>query len=415
MRNHRILISRSELGSVANLLDRVSFEAGSEPLRWFVADVTDDVVIVEATTHEQSPSDRVVLKDDWIPTGRSIVVNIVPTGIGCAVGGFAGDAAPATALLAATGDLLVTNPNAVNASNFVHLSPNTLYTEGYMIDQWLRGLLSLYRPSGNRVGVIIEQCEPDVFSNILQIVEVARGVYGVDIIGYTVTDGPIGTTCVLNTSGAYVGTVREPDELLRATERLMSRGANAIAVTSQIRGFERERYLAHFKGAAPNPVGGAEAIVSHLVVRAFRVPCAHAPIVNYRDFQLGDLEIDPRSAGELASETGLACVLIGLRQAPQIRPEWGCEPLARADVRAVVAPATAMGGIAVLAAASLGVPVIAVEENYSVLKVTAEALGMTGVLEAASYPEAAGLLLALRHGISIDGLRRPLYPVERFR
>jgi hypothetical protein len=72
----------------------------------------------------------------------------------------------------------------------------------------------------------------------------------------------------------------------------------------------------------------------------------------------------------------------------------------------VVAPAAALGGEAVLACAERGVPVIAVQ-NPCLLQVSAVALGLE-VLPAASYAEAAGLVLALREGIDPVALQRPL-------
>ena len=51
--------------------------------------------------------------------------------------------------------------------------------------------------------------------------------------------------------------------------------------------------------------------------------------------------------------------------------------------------------------------------NASVLQVTAEALGISSsVLPASSYAEAAGLVLALREGVSSAALQRPLNALE---
>lgn len=79
-------------------------------------------------------------------------------------------------------------------------------------------------------------------------------------------------------------------------------------------------------------------------------------------------------------------------------------------IGAVVAPAGALGGGAVLACVERGVPLIAVA-NPCLLEVTAEALGLPA-LAASSYSEAAGLLVALREGISPAALARPLPPLE---
>ena len=42
---------------------------------------------------------------------------LVPTGIGCAIGGYAGDALPAARLLAAASGCLITHPNVMNGAS----------------------------------------------------------------------------------------------------------------------------------------------------------------------------------------------------------------------------------------------------------------------------------------------------------
>jgi hypothetical protein len=72
-----------------------------------------------------------------------------------------------------------------------------------------------------------------------------------------------------------------------------------------------------------------------------------------------------------------------------------------------VAPAGALGGEAVLTCAARGVPLIAVADNPCLLQVSGEALGLP-VINASSYAEAAGLVLALREGLDPAMLQRPL-------
>jgi hypothetical protein len=71
------------------------------------------------------------------------------------------------------------------------------------------------------------------------------------------------------------------------------------------------------------------------------------------------------------------------------------------DLGAVVAPSGALGGEAVLACAERGIPLIAVTGNACVLQVDGAALGLP-VVEASSYAEAAGLVLALREGVALE-------------
>jgi hypothetical protein len=71
-------------------------------------------------------------------------------------------------------------------------------------------------------------------------------------------------------------------------------------------------------------------------------------------------------------------------------------------------PASCLGGIPALAAEYAGIPLIAVKENETILDVTNAKMRMWNVVEVDTYLEAAGVLLALRNGISIESLRRPI-------
>jgi hypothetical protein len=79
----------------------------------------------------------------------------------------------------------------------------------------------------------------------------------------------------------------------------------------------------------------------------------------------------------------------------------------------MVMPASCLGGIPALAAEYSDIPLIAVTENQTVLQVTNERMQMRNVIEVDSYLEAAGTVLALREGISLQSLRRPLHCSQR--
>ncbi len=408
--HRRCRIPRSALSRPESLFETVRRAAGGTVLRWYVGEVTDDDLILEATVGQDEIVETPTASERPYP-GRTAVLSIVPTGVGCSLGGFAGDAAPATRLLSCTADYLVTNPNAVNASDFVCLDDNVLYTEGYMIDLLCQRSIDLYVPHGNRVGLVIEKSPAADLEVIFNVLNAVRAVHGVDIQDYVITDRPVGGRCVENESGCFVGTVDDPGAVLEACEKLVRCGVNAIALTTNIQELPREAYARHFAGEYPNPVGGVEAILSHLVVRHFRVPAAHAPLINIKDLGLDDRVVDARGAGEMVSASGLACVLIGLRKAPQIEPAGKgvmADVIGRDNLLALVTPASCLGGIPSLCAAHAGIPILAVRGNETVLGVTAEALGLPGVVEVTSYAEAAGLVLALRHGISLQSLTRPL-------
>ena len=302
--------------SIAQVVERW---IGREALRWYIAQITDTEIVVEATFFdgEMFAPDEETADRRWHP-GKSAVVSIIPTGIGCELGGYAGDAAPSTNLLATAADYLVTNPNAVNASNFISMADNVLYTEGLCIDLLMKGAVDLHVPRGNKVGLIIEKSSPEYLDIVFNVVNTVRAVYGINIVDCIVTEKPIGSHCVENASGAFVGTVDHPEVIFDACERLLKKGANAIAITTNIQDLPPDEYVKHFDGEYPNPLGGVEAVISHMIVNRFQVPAAHAPMINIKELELSDGIVDARGAGEMASASGLACTLIGLRRAPQL-------------------------------------------------------------------------------------------------
>ena len=117
--NKQFCIQRSEFSDPRSLSETIAKTCGPHVLRWYIAQATESELVVEATvfdeglTHLYDPSER-----RHYP-GKHVVLNVVPTGVGCNLGGYAGDAAPSTNLLALTADYLITNPNAVNASDFI--------------------------------------------------------------------------------------------------------------------------------------------------------------------------------------------------------------------------------------------------------------------------------------------------------
>src|SRR6202034_1120246 len=257
------------VNSPGGLISALSRLHGGEPLRWFVSKAGPDGLFIEATecTPGSLPSEGKP-RSIGAPSGLAVAMSLIPTGIGCAIGGYAGDAGPATALLASAADFLVTNPNAINASNFAATNPRVLYTEGYTLDLFSRGEVALHVPRANRIGVIAEAAPPHVLAEVLNVINAVRSVHGVDIVDYVITDEPIGVRSTRHRSGAYIGEIDRPDILLTSGQQMLSAGANALAVTTNVQGLEPDDYARHFTGAHPNPVGGAEAVVSHLLTRA---------------------------------------------------------------------------------------------------------------------------------------------------
>lgn len=411
--NNEYVIKKTELRNIADLPELLKNKIGFYILRWFISKVTKTDIFVEVTflkEEKEKESAYITVKDEVYP-GKNLVLSIIPTGIGCDIGGYAADAAPATALLASCSDYLITNPNAVNASDFILLKDNVLYTEGFIIDSFSMGLVNLYIPYSNRVGLIIEKTSDRNLEVIFNLLNTVRAVHGVNIEHYMITEKPIGGCCVRNKSGSYVGGIENPDVLFKACESLLTKGVNAIAITSNIKDLPAEDYARHFEGKHPNPTGGAEAVISHLICKKYKVPAAHAPLINIKDLNLKSNIVDARGAGEFSSVSGLACVLAGLRKAPQISKagSYRIEDIVNFNnLLAVVAPATALGGIPVMYADRHDIPVIAVKNNGTILDITQSKLNLNNVIEVSNYLEAAGVIQALRKGIEISSVLRPL-------
>lgn len=409
--NRQLRFDRSQVALPHGIPEVTEEATEGRALRWYVGQITPEEVVVEATVDSEKIGEFRDSVEGRFHPGRSVAVSIIPTGIGCSIGGYAGDAAPVTRLLSSTVDYLVTNPNAVNASDFAQINDNVLYTEGYCIDLLCRGRIDLYVPHSNSIGVIVEKSSDARLDLAFNVINAVRAVHGVNIEHCIVTDRAIGSRCDRNESGAFVGTVDHPEVLTEACESLLARGVNAIAVTTNVQDLPFDDYALHFAGQAPNPVGGVEAIISHFIVNRFRVPAAHAPLQNVKDLALESPIVDARGAGEFTSLSGLACVLMGLAKAPQIAPRPGTrvrDVVNLNNVVAVVAPASCLGGIPTLFAARYGIPTIAVRDNETILSVTRQELGLENVIDVGSYAEAAGVLLALEQGISLQSIVRPL-------
>lgn len=409
--NEELKIRKSEFEHIEEIPQILENRFGSRILRWYVSAAAENEISIEMTLLEKDEESSLITSVETIYPGKSVVVSIIPTGIGCDIGGYAADAAPATALLASCTDYLITNPNAVNASDFIFMPDNVWYTEGFIIDGFCKGEVNLYKPYSNKVGLIINKPDKRELEIVFNIINTVRAVYGVNIEDYVVTEESIGGRCEQNPSGSYAGIVDNAGILLSACDKLVERGVNAIAVTSNIEDLPLANYAAHFQGKHPNPIGGAEAVISHIICKKYKIPAAHAPLLNVKDLNLESRVVDARGAGEFSSISGLACVLVGLSKAPQMVKTRCCgikDAVSINHLLAVVAPAGALGGVPVLYGEKYGVPIIAVEGNRTILDVTQTKLHLKNVVPVNSYPEAAGVIQALKEGISISSLYRPL-------
>jgi len=335
------------------------------------------------------------------------VILIVPTGIGAAIGGYAGDALPVARAIASVADRLITHPNVLNGAQLYWPLPNALYVEGYGLDKFAAKCWGLRPVHQNRVGLILDQSiEPDLRLRQLQAADAARATLGLNLTDYVITDAPLQVQLRTSASGASWGTIDNPDSLLRAAEVLINKaGAEAIAVVVRFPDdIDSEALQSYRHGQGVDPLAGAEAIISHLIVRTFHISCAHSPALSPLPL---DPDLSPRSAAEELGYTFLPSVLVGLSRAPRFVVE-ACNFPSHNDiwadqVDAVVVPATACGSSALLSLSQLPVQIITVRENQTQMQVPPEALGIKAK-QVNSYLEALGVLVSHKAGISPDTL-----------
>lgn len=352
------------------------------------------------------------------------VVLIVPTGVGAAIGGCAGDALPVARVLAQIADTLITHPNVLNGAQLYWPIPNALYVEGYALDKFAAGCWGLQPVHQNRIGLILDSgMESDLQLRQLQAADAVRATLGVNVTDCVLTDRPLKVELRMSESGASWGTIAHPDSLLRAAEKLITQAkVEAIAVVARFPDDPGSIALENYRrGTGVDPLAGAEAVISHLVVRTFQIPCAHAPALLPLPL---DPHLSPRSAAEEIGYTFLPCVLAGLSKAPQlvdlpnadrdaVRERKYARLAITADrVDAVVIPATACGGSAVLNLSQRSsVQIIAVKDNKTQMQAPAEKLRIAA-LQVNSYLEAIGMLVALKAGISPASLTANISPLR---
>ncbi|KAG9151934.1 hypothetical protein Leryth_002211 [Lithospermum erythrorhizon] len=337
---------------------------------------------------------------------------IVPTGVGAAIGGYAGDALPVARALSSVVDCLITHPNVLNAAMLYWPIPNVLYVEGYALDRFAEGTWALQPIHQNRVGLVLDAgIEEDLQIRHLQIVDAARASLGLPVVEYTVTDTPLKVEKWVDpNNGQSTGRIENPDSLLRAVGKLQKETkVDAVAVVARFPDDDIDDLDDYRHGKGIDHLAGVEAVISHLVVKNFGIPCAHAPALLPAPLSRS---LCPKSAAEEIGYTFLPCVLAGLSTAPQyvvnnsVHLRKNC--IQADDVDSVILPINACGGDGALAFAHTKNKkplIIAVEENETVLDDTPEKFEME-VVKVSNYWEAIGVIAAHKAGINPHSLRR---------
>lgn len=345
------------------------------------------------------------------------IVLLVPTGIGSELGGHAGDAGPLSKFFGSMCDNLITHPNVVNASDINEMPENTLYVEGSIISRFLLGTVALHKVRLNRVLTIIDDHADTLFSNAaINAVSAARSSYGFDCPKVIKLNPPVKLKARFTETGCAAGEIENLDYLFEVLEAHKGQ-YDAVAISSVI-DVPHEYHQDYFdmQGDMVNPWGGVEAMLTHSISEHFCVPSAHSPMFERQDIANTDPGIvDPRMAAEAVSVTFLNSVLKGLQRSPRIisSPAQFHRPgvLSASDVSCLIIPDGCVG-LPVIAALEQGIKVIAVRENLNLMQRNNNLTALPwqeGQLQIVdNYLEAAGVLTAMKAGITTESIRRPL-------
>jgi len=339
----------------------------------------------------------------------NVVLNI-PTGVDAEIGGESGDATPVARMLAKECDNLILHPNVVNASDINEMSANTLYVEGSILSNFMLGRLGLKKVRSNKILVVADDTEFTDY--VINAVSAARASFGIDCDVLKVKD-LYRSEIKYSPAGRPTGEVIDLDKLFLALRKNNIHEYDALAISSYIHaksGLSMEYFT---NDHMINPWGGIEAMITHGIGKEFQKPLAHAPMIESLEAISATVPIvHPRKAAEAGSITFLQCVLKGLHKSPRIikDPELmrRSDVLTAKNISVLIIPDGCFGQT-VTAAIDQGIPVIAVK-NKNIMKndLTTLPFYKGQLIQVDSYLEACGVLSAMKAGVALDTLKRPI-------
>ena len=247
----------------------------------------------------------------------------------------------------------------------------------------------------------------------MQVADACVSTLGINVHSYVVTKEPLNIVIDSDSSRMSGGIIENPDTLIDAGKCLIEKGVTAIAIVAKFPDdSDSPETTIYREGKGVDPISGVEAVISHLISKFLKVPCAHAPALD--PIELNE-NLDPRAAAEEIGYTFLPSVLIGLSNAPDIVELPNKNDLITIhpnQIESIVVPSGALGGEAVLAAIESGLNIISVKNNNT-LKVSNEFYEYPNLFEVNNYLEAAGLIIAIKKGINLNSIKRPLKQIQK--
>lgn len=330
------------------------------------------------------------------------VVMIIPTGIGCEVGGNAGDASPSARLLASACDNLLIHPNVMNASDIAELTENMWYVEGSILDRFLEGQISLEQVYSNKILLVVNK---PVMPETINSVNAARNTLGVDV-DILELDTLLTLEGTFAPDGRATGIMTGHEEAYKQIiTQQREKPFDVLAVQSVIDVAEevQRKYL---DSGGVNPWGGAEAVCSSHFARELGMQCAHSPyesgvLKNYNEV------VDPRVAAELVSISYLHCILKGLHKAPKVTNynSMSKATLRVDDIDMLISPAGCWGRPHI-ACANWDIPIVFVQGNKNIYS-NQPMVPYKHSIIVENYAEAAGLIISLKAGVDHKFVLKP--------
>ena len=340
---------------------------------------------------------------------------LVPTGIGAELGGHSGDGGSLARLIGANCDNLITHPNVVNAADINEIPDNALYVEGSVISRMIMGKIGLQKVNSNRVLMVVDEHTDQKFHELaINSLSAARAAFGLDCPAVITMEDRVLMRAFYSKSGRAVGRIEYFERLCEALEE-HRKDYDAVALNSLIH-VPKHYHADYFTSddISVNPWGGVEAMLTHAISMLFNIPSAHSPMMTSEEVMNLDVGIvDPRKSAEAVSTTYLHCILKGLHKSPRIVSDASIhgDPnlMTVADLSCLIIPDNCIG-LPTLAAIEQGIPVIAVRENENCMQNNLEKLpfdsGKLFIVD--NYLEAVGVMTALRAGVAIETVRRPI-------
>ncbi len=319
---------------------------------------------------------------------------IIPTGTQASIGGDASALAHVN-LIANCCNILLANPNSVNASDLNTMADNVWYTEGSTIDRFLSGEINLKETKTyNKIGCLVNG--PITPGNINSI-NASKWVLGADI-ELVELKTPLYLEGFLNEDDSAGGKVIGWEALV---EQVKDLDFDIITVQTPIQ-CDPELANRYWKGEIKTNIWGrCEAMLSKLVSQAINKQCVHSPIEFLQDNLYNKTVVKMSQAPEIISNTYSHCMFKGSLRAPKIDITKDSRNLSNKDIDFLVSPYLCWAEPHDSCIKN-NIPLIIVKENttcFKNFKYPDSILNNKNIIFVNNYLEAAGVISCLSAGI----------------